>query len=325
MRRRPLLASALAAASFASVAPRRRAAAQTAPVAALPVVASFSVLGDMVREVGGGRVAVRSIAGPEADPHTFQPRPSDVQAMREAALIVRNGLAFEPWFDRLVRSAGYAGPVVTATDGVQPRGMEAAHDHDHGYAGATRPRQHYVPPRRVADPHCWQDLRLGQVYVRAIAAGLAAADPGGAGLYRRNAEAYQQRLAALDGWVRAQFATVPPARRKVVTSHDALGYFGDAYGIQFLPAQGITTEGQPSAAQVAALIRQVRAEGITAVFIDAPGSAPVLRRLAEEAGVRVTGRLYADALSPPDGPAPTYEAMFRHNVGLLAPAMRGTA
>ena len=322
MRRRLLLASALAASPLVPAAARRRAAAQTA---GLPVIASFSILGDMAREVGGGRAAVRSIAGPEADPHTFQARPSDVQALREAALIVRNGLGFEPWFDRLVRSAGYAGPVVTATDGVQPRGMEAAHDHDHGHAGATRPRQHYVPPRRVADPHCWQDLRLGQAYVRAIAAGLAAADPGGAALYRRNAEAYQQRLAALDGWVRAQVATVPPPRRKVVTSHDALGYFGDAYGIQFLPAQGITTESQPSAAQVAALIRQVRAEGITAVFIDAPGSAPVLRRLAEEAGVRVSGRLYADALSPPDGPAPTYEAMFRHNVGLLVPAMRGNA
>ncbi|MCB4823589.1 metal ABC transporter solute-binding protein, Zn/Mn family [Roseicella aerolata] len=324
MRRRLLLT--LAAASAALPAAHRQVVAQTPRAdARLPVTASFSILGDMVREVGGGRVAIRSIAGPEADPHLFQPRPSDVQAIQEARLVVRNGLAFEPWFDRLIRSAGYAGPVVTTTDGVQPRGMENhEHGHDHG-DGVTRRRQHYVPPRQVADPHCWQDLRLGQAYVRSIASGLAAADPAGADLYRRNADAYLQRLAALDGWVRAQIATVPPARRKVVTSHDALGYFGDAYGVRFLPAQGIMPEGQPSAAQVAALIRQVRAEGITAVFLDAPGSAPVLRRLAEEAGVRVSGRLYADALSPPDGPAPNYEAMFRHNVGLLVPAMRGNA
>jgi zinc/manganese transport system substrate-binding protein len=321
MRRRQL--PTLAAALAASPAAHRQAPAQSPRAdARLPAVASFSILGDMVREVGGARVAVRSIAGPEADPHLFQPRPSDVQAIQGARLVVRNGLAFEPWFDRLLRSADYAGPLVTTTDGVQPRGMEnQEHGHDHG--GVTRRQQHYVPPRRVADPHCWQDLRLGQVYVRAIASGLVAADPAGADHYRRSAEAYLQRLATLDGWVRAQIATVPPARRKVVTSHDALGYFGDAYGVQFLPAQGIMPEGQPSAAQVAALIRQVRAEGITAVFLDAPGSAPVLRRLAEEAGVRISGRLYADALSPPDGPAPSYEAMFRHNVGLLVPAMQG--
>jgi zinc/manganese transport system substrate-binding protein len=323
MRRRLLLTLAAASAALPALHPQALAQGPRAD-ARLPVVASFSILGDMAREVGGGRILVRSIAGPEADPHLFQPRPSDVQAIQEARLVIRNGLAFEPWFDRLVRSAGYAGPVVTTSDGLQPRGMENQ-EHGHDHDGVTRRRQHYVPPRQVADPHCWQDLRLGQAYVRAIAAGLMAADPGGAEVYRRSAEAYLQRLAALDGWVRAQIATVPPARRTVVTSHDALGYFGDAYGVRFLPAQGVTPEGQPSAAQVAALIRQVRAEGITAVFLDAPGSAPVLRRLVEEAGLRVTGRLYADALSPPDGPAPTYEAMFRHNVGLLVPAMRGNA
>jgi zinc/manganese transport system substrate-binding protein len=325
MRRRLLFALAAAAASTASFASHRQAAGQASSASAkLPVVASFSILGDMVREVGGERVVVRSIAGPDADAHNFQPRPSDVQAIQGARLVVRNGLAFEPWFDRLIRSTDYAGPVVTTTDGVRPRGMESQ-DHGHDHGGVARRQQHYIPPRRVADPHCWQDLRLGQAYVRAIAAGLMAADPGGTEFHRRNAEAYLQRLAALDAWVRAQIATVPPARRKVVTSHDALGYFGDAYGVQFLPAQGITAEAHPSAAQVAALIRRMRAEGITAVFLDAPGSAPVLRRLADEAGVRITGRLYADVLSPPDGPAPSYEAMFRHNVGLLVPAMWGNA
>jgi zinc/manganese transport system substrate-binding protein len=323
MRRRLLLS--IAAASAAVPVPYQRAAAQTSPAGGRPtVIASFSILGDMVREVGGDRIMVRNIAGPEVDAHNFQPRPSDVVAIQGAALVVRNGLGFEPWFDRLTRSADYRGPLVTVTDGVQPRSMEShAHAHDHG--GVSRRQQHYIPPRRVADPHCWQDLRLGQAYVRAIASGLEAADPGGAEFYRRNAEAYLQRLAALDAWVRAQIATVPAARRKAVTSHDALGYFGGAYGVEFLPAQGVTADAQPSAAQLAALIRQVRAEGITAVFLDTPGSVPVLRRLADEAGVRITGRLYADALSPSDGPAPSYEAMFRHNVGLLVPAMRGDA
>lgn len=327
MRRRLFLTLTATAASSVLFAPRRPASAQSPrDGAALPVVASFSILADMAREVGGERVAVRAIAGPDTDAHAFEPRPSDAHAVRGARLVVRNGFAFEPWFDRLTRSAGYAGPVVTATDGIQPRGMDGQeHDHHHDHGGVTRRQQHYIPPRRVADPHCWQDLRLGQLYVRAIASGLAVADPAGAELYRRNADAYLRRLAGLDAWVRGQIATVPPARRRVVTSHDALGYFGDAYGVEFLPAQGVSAEAQPSAAQLAALIRQVRAEGITAVFLDVPGGAPVLRRLAEEAGVRVSGRLYADTLSPPDGPAPTYEAMFRHNVGLLVPAMRGTS
>lgn len=323
MRRRLFLALGAAAASPVLPALRRPASAQPPRAdAPLAVVASFSILADMVREVGGERVAVRAIAGPDTDAHGFELRPSDAHAVRAARLVVRNGLGFEPWFDRLVRSTGYPGPVVTATDGIQPRGM-GAREHGHDRGDPTGRPHPPAPTRRVADPHCWQDVRLGQAYVRAIAAGLTAADPAGAEAYDRGAEAYLRRLAALDAWVRERIATVPAARRRVVTDHDALGYFGDAYGVRFLPAQGVGAEAHPSAARLAALIRQVRSEGITAVFLDVPGDAPVLRRLAEEAGVRVAGRLYADTLSPPDGPAPTYEAMVRHNVGLLVPAMRG--
>jgi zinc/manganese transport system substrate-binding protein len=298
--------------------------ASTGASAPVPVVASFSILGDMVRQVGGARVALR-VVGPDTDAHGFQPRPSDVQALRGAVLVVRNGLGFEPWLDRLLRAAGHRGPVVTATEGIAPRAMDGG-AHDHGAPGGVeRGRQHAVPPTRVADPHAWQDLRLGQAYARTIAEGLAAADPAGAALYRANAEAYAARLAALDAWVRAQVATVPPARRKVVTNHDAFGYFGAAYGVRFLAPQGVSAEAEPSAADVARLIRQMRAEAITAVFIETMTNAATLERLAREAVARVGGRLYADALSPPDGPAPTYEAMFRHNVSLLVPAMRGDA
>jgi zinc/manganese transport system substrate-binding protein len=291
------------------------------------VVASFSILGDMARQVAGERVELRTIAGPNVDAHSFQPRPSDAEALRGAAVVLRNGLGFDGWMDRMIRAAGYRGAVATATEGIEPRSMPAhSHGHAHGHGGGAERRQgHSVGPRLVPDPHAWQDLRLGARYARNIAAALAAADPAGAADHAAAGERYASRLLDLDAWVRAQVATVPEARRKVVTSHDAFGYFGAAYGIAFLAPQGVSTEGEPSAAAVAALIRQVRAEGITAVFLENMGSPATLQRLAREAGVTMRGRLYADALSPPDGPAATYEAMFRHNVALLVPAMRGDA
>lgn len=309
MRRRSLLALSLPL----SLLGQARAALAQPGAAPLPVVASFSILGDMVREIGGPDVAVRTIAGPDVDAHSFQPRPSDAQALREARLLVRNGLGFDGWVDRLARSAGYKGPVATATEGVTPRRLEEqgghAHGHDHGHG--------------ALDPHAWQDLRNGQIYARNIAAALEAADPARAPTYRDRAEAYLARLARLDEWVRAQIATIPEARRRVVTSHDAFGYFAAAYGLRFMAPQGISTEAEPSAAEVARLIRLLRREGITAVFLENMASPATLNRLAAEAGVTVKGRLYADALSAAGGPAPTYEAMFRHNLGLLVAAMRG--
>ena len=297
----------------------------------LRVVASFSILGDMTRQIAGERVALRTVAGPNVDAHTFQPRPSDAEALRGASLAVRNGLGFDSWFDRMLRSANWRGPTATATDGITPRRM-APHAHGHGHshghnhgASGQGGQQQGGQPRTVPDPHAWQDLRLGIRYVRTIGAALAAADPANAAAYAEAVEAYSARLAALDEWVRAEIATVPEARRKVVTGHDAFGYFGAAYGIRFLAPQGVSTEAEPSAAEVGRLIRQIRSEGITAVFLENMGNPATLQRLAQEAGVRVRGRLYADALSAPDGSAATYEAMFRHNVGLLVRAMRGEA
>jgi len=286
------------------------------------VVASFSILGDMVAQVGGNRVQLRTIAGPNADAHSFQPRPSDAEALRDATLVVRNGLGFDGWVDRMIRAAGYRGPVATATEGLTPRAMPA-HGHGHGGSGAERRQGHSVGPRTVPDPHAWQDPRHGALYARNIARALAAADPANAAAHEAAGAAYAARIEALDAWIRAEVAKVPEARRVVVTSHDAFGYFGAAYGIRFLAPQGLSTEAEPSAAEVANLIRQLRGSGITAVFIENMGNPTTLERLAREAGVRVRGRLYADALSEPSGPAPTYEAMFRHNVGLLVPAMRG--
>jgi zinc/manganese transport system substrate-binding protein len=288
----------------------------------LRVVASFSILGDMIRQVAGDRIALRTVAGPNVDAHSFQPRPSDAEALRGAALAVRNGLGFDGWFDRMVRSANWRGRMVTTTEGLTPLRM-AAHSHGHGHSHGGRQQQ--GQPRTVPDPHAWQDLRLGIRYVQAIAAALGAADAANATVYAAAAEAYIGRLTELDAWVRAQVAAVPEARRVVVTSHDAFGYFGAAYGIRFLAPQGVSTEAEPSAAEVARLIRQIRSERITAVFMENMGNPATLQRLAQEAGVRVGGRLYADALSAPDGVAASYEAMFRHNVALLVPAMRGDA
>jgi zinc/manganese transport system substrate-binding protein len=290
------------------------------------VVASFSVLGDMTRQIAGDRIQLRTVAGPNVDAHTFQPRPSDAEALRGATLAVRNGLGFDAWFDRMLRSANWRGPTATTTDGITARRMAAhSHGHGHSHGQGSGGQQQSGQPRTVPDPHAWQDLRLGIRYVRTIAAALAAADAANAAAYAEAADGYARRLTELDDWVRAQIATVPEVRRKVVTSHDAFGYFGSAYGIRFLAPQGVSTEAEPSAAQVGRLIRQIRGEGITAVFMENMGNPATLQRLADEAGVRVGGRLYADALSAPDGPAPTYEAMFRHNVGLLVPAMRGGA
>jgi zinc/manganese transport system substrate-binding protein len=281
-----------------------RARSQTPPRPV--VVASFSILGDMVRQIAGEDVALRVLAGPETDAHAFQPRPSEAEAIRGAALVVRNGLGFEPWLDRLLRSTGHQGPVVTASAGITPRRADQAGGHGHG-----------------PDPHCWQDLGLAQSYARRIGEALALVEPTHAAAWGEAAAGYAARLAALDAWVRERIATVPPERRLVVTSHDAFGYFAAAYGVRFLAPQGASAGAQPSAAQVAALIRQIRATGISAVFIEGPGSQAVMQRLARDAGVTVRGRLYADTLSAPDGPAPGFEAMVRHNLGLLVPAMRG--
>jgi len=286
----------------------------------LSVVASFSILADMTRQIGGDRIALRAIAGADVDAHGFQPKPSDAAALNNAALVIRNGLGFEGWLDRMIRSSGFKGRMVTTTEGITPRLMEA-HGHDHG--GVGRRQNQSVGPRQVPDPHAWQDVGLAQHYIRNITAGLIAADPGNEALYRRDAEAYAARLAALDQWVRAEVAKVPAARRKIVTSHDSFGYFGDAYGVRFLAPQGVSTEAEPSAAEVGRLIRQIRAENITALFMQNMANPATLQRIAQETGLRVRGRLYADALSTETGPAPTYEAMFRHNLSLMVPAMLG--
>jgi zinc/manganese transport system substrate-binding protein len=276
--------------------------AQPRPVA----VASFTVLHDFLREVAGERMEARVIAGPDADAHHFQTRPSHAELVRTARLAVRNGAGFDGWFNRLLGSTNFRGVSVVATEGMTLLRAQPKPGHNHG----------------SNDPHVWQDARMAQQMVARVEAGLTRADAAGEAEYRARAAAYAARLDALDAWVRAEIARVPEARRVVVTSHDAFAYFSQAYGVRFLAPQGVGNT-EPSAQQVATLIRQIRAQNITAVFIENMSNPNTLERLAREAGVTVRGRLYADALSAAEGPAATYEAMMRHNVGLMVRAMAG--
>jgi len=272
-----------------------------------PVVASFSILADMVRSIGGPAISVAAVVGPDRDAHGFAPRASDQRTLQTSRAAFANGLGFDPWMDRMVRATGFRGPFTKAAEGVATRAMQGGHRH-HGSGTAT-------------DPHAWQDLGTAPVYARNITAGLAQAFPAEASGLEARAALFVAEAAMLDAWVRAELATVLPERRKVLTSHDAFGYFAAAYGVTFVAPQGISTEAEPSAAQMARLIRQVRDQGIRAVFLENMANPRLLQQLAREAGVEVQGRLYVDALSGPDGPAPSWFAMFRHNVPLLVRAM----
>jgi zinc/manganese transport system substrate-binding protein len=291
--------------------------------APVKVVASFSILGDMVRNVGGERIALTTLVGPDGDAHVFQPSPSDARAVAEAKAVFVNGLGFEGWMDRLAESAGYKGPVVVATKGIQPQRMEEAekggHAHGHSYGGKGKSAHDHG----AIDPHAWQDLRNALVYVDNIAAGLAQVDPAGAATYQANAAAYKRELAALDAWVKAEIGQVAKARRKVITSHDAFGYFAAAYGVTFLAPVGVSTDAEPSARQVAALIRQIRKEKVTALFMENITNPKLIEQIGREAGAKPGGALYSDALSRPGAGADTYVNMFRHNVSLLKASMLG--
>ena len=270
----------------------------------LPVTASFSILGDLVRVVGAQRVAVTTLVGPDEDAHVFEPKPSDVKTILGSKLLVTNGLGFEPWAGKLAKSAGYKGEFVIASKGVKGRAMADEHGH------------------AESDPHAWQNPNNVVLYVRNIAAGLSRVDPAGASAYQANAEAYVKELQALDSWAKEQFATIPAEKRKVITSHDAFGYFAAHYGIQFLAPQGVSTEAEPSAKQVAQLIRQLQREKIKAVFVENMTNPKLLAQLSKDAGVTVGTALYADALSAPGKPGSTYLQMVRHNVTQLAAGMK---
>lgn len=274
-----------------------------AVAAPLKVVASFSILGDFAAAVGGADIALTVLVGPGGDAHAYQPRPADAAAVARADVVLVNGFGFEGWIDRLVLASGYKGPLVTVAADAVRRPLSGG----------------------AVDPHAWQDARRAQAYVRRIAAALAAADPAKADAYARRADGYLAELAALDGQIRDTLGVVPPERRRIVTAHNSFAYFGAAYGVDVRAPQGIGAEAEPSAQRVAQLIRQIRAERISAVFVESVRNPRLVQQIARETGAVVAGPLYADSLSPPDGPAATYLDLMRHNARLLAKAMAAGA
>ncbi|MBW7861743.1 MAG: zinc ABC transporter substrate-binding protein [Rhodocyclaceae bacterium] len=285
----------------------------TPPVHAAPVtaVASFSILADLVREVGGDRITVHALVGPDEDAHGYQPRPSDARTVREARLVVVNGLGFDTWLSRLAGSEGHASTLVVASEGIETidenpdHAHHHGHDHDHEQGDATA---------RTPDPHAWQDVSRARIYVRNIAAALAQADPEGASEYAANAERYDRTLQQLDDEIRSTLARLTPERRKLVTSHDAFAYFGAAYGMRVVAAAGVSMESEPSAAGIARLIRQLRKEKVPAVFVENISDPRLIERIAREGGARIGGRLHSDALSGEAGPATTYIDLMRANL-----------
>ncbi|PZR96156.1 MAG: ABC transporter substrate-binding protein [Stutzerimonas stutzeri] len=271
----------------------------------LPVVASFSILGDFVREIGGERVTVTTLVGPDGDAHVYSPTPADAKTVAGAKLVVVNGLKFEGWLTRLVKSSGTKATVATATTGITP--LKMADDHGHGHGGE--------------DPHAWQSVANARLYVGNVRDALIAADPAGKATYEANAAAYQTKLDALEAEIKAAVARIPADRRKAITSHDAFGYFAKAYGIAFIAPQGVSTEAEASAKDVARIIRQIKAQKVPAVFLENITNPRLAEQIARESGAKIGGRLYSDALSGADGPAGTYIAMMKHNISQIEKAL----
>ncbi|MEM9231679.1 MAG: zinc ABC transporter substrate-binding protein [Pseudomonadota bacterium] len=342
----------------------------------MPVVATFSILGDMVERIGGDHIALTTLVGPDGDAHVYQPTPQDAAAVASAEVLFMNGLEFEGWLERLAEAAPFDGEMVIATLGVEAIEFEDDHDdhgdehsdhddhgdeehaeggehdhddhgeeehaegedhdhgeehaegddHDHGdeHAGHDDEEDHadhHGHDHGVFDPHAWQTIENALIYVDNITAGLAKADPENASAYYENRSEYVAELEALDAEIDSMMASVPEDKRTVVTSHDAFGYLAEHYGMTFEAPQGLSTESEASAADVAALITQIREEGISAVFVETVTDNRLIEQIANETGAGIGGTLYSDALSGEDGPASTYIEMMMHNAMTLSEAL----
>ena len=269
----------------------------------LKVLATFSILGDFVKNVGGDRVEVATLVGPNSDAHVYAPAPADAKKVADAKVVIVNGLGYEGWMSRLAKASGSKAPVVVASKGVKERKAPGGH----GHGGA--------------DPHAWQSVANAKIYVANIRDALIAADPAGKAAYEANAAAYLGKLDALDQDVKAAVAAIPADRRKIISTHDAFGYFQQAYGVEFIAPQGVSTEAEPSARDVARIITQVKKQKIPAVFLENIADPRLMERIAQESGARVGGKLYSDALTDAKGDAPTYLDMMRHNIKQISTAL----
>jgi len=264
----------------------------------LEVVASFSILADFVREVGGERVDVTTLVGANGDVHVYTPAPQDAKKVADARLLIINGLGLEGWLPRLLQSSGSKAPIVVASDGITPLKLGSQ-----------------------ADPHAWQSVENAKVYVKNIRNALVQADAADADDFRRNADRYLAELDALEAEVQSEIEKIPPERRKVISTHGAFGYFARSYGVEFIAPSGVSTEAEPSARDVAAIIARIKRDKIPSVFLENISDERLMRRISEETGATVGGTLYSDSLTGEKGVAPTYIAMVRHNIKALSSAL----
>lgn len=262
------------------------------------VVTSFSILGDFVKNIGGERVSVTTLVGPDGDVHVYTPAPADAKKIADAKLLVVNGLGLEGWLPRLLQASGSKAPIIIATKNIAP--LKLGSD---------------------ADPHAWQSVANAKIYVTNIRDALGAADPADAETFRANAQAYLAALDALDREVGEAIGRIPPARRKVISTHDAFGYFASAYGIEFVAPLGVSTKSEASARDIAGIITQIKTAKIPAVFLENISDPRLIRQIAAETGARVGGTLYSDSLTGEKGDAPTYIDMVRHNIRALTSAL----
>jgi len=337
--RRPVLLSALSILTLTLSTPALAESPER-----LRVVATFSILGDMVARVGGDHIALTTLVGPGGDAHVYQPSPADARAVSQADVLVVNGLDFEGWLDRLVEASEFDGKRIVATAAIEPLAFEEGdhedHDEDHSEHDDSEKHDEHAEnededahdehddhagheghEHGAFDPHAWQSLDHAVAYVDAITAGLSAAQPESASAFYANRAEYIAGIKALAAEVDALMGAIPEGNRTVVTSHDAFAYFADAYGLRFKAPQGLSTESEASAKDVAALIRQIREEDIRAVFVEMVADSRMIEQIARDTGATVGGTLYADALSVPDGPAGTYLTMMRHNATTIAQAL----
>jgi len=326
LNRRAIMKSAAVALALALAAPGAAKAAEP-----LNVVATFSILGDMTQRIGGKHVAVTTLVGPNGDAHVYQPTPADARAVSQADLLVVNGLEFEGWLDRLIDASDFKGARVTATAGVEAIALEdddhhVDHEKDKDHAKHDDHEKHEGNDDHhhgAFDPHAWQSLTNALIYIDNITAALAKSDPDHATAYYRNRAAYVAEVQALEADIQKIVGGLPKDRRTIVTSHDAFQYFARDYGLSFVAPQGISTESEASAKDVAHLIDLIREKNIRAVFVENISDARLLKRIADETGAGIGGTLYPDALSGKDGPAATYLDMMRHNATTLADALSG--
>lgn len=292
----------------------------------LKVVASFSIIGDFAKNVGGDRVEVTTLVGPNGDAHVYEPKPAAAVAMAKADVVLVNGLNFEGFLQRLVESSATKAAIVELTKGIKPIELKpefAEEEHEESHEGHAH-EDHEGHDHGSLDPHAFQSVVNAKVYVKNIADAFCVADADGCTGYRANADAYSRKLDALDGEIRAAIASIPDAKRVVITSHDAFGYFEHEYGLTFLAPQGLSTEAEPSAADVARLVKQAKQDKASALFVESITNPKLVERIASEAGIKVGGTLYSDSLSPPGGPAATYIDLMRSNTAQIRSAILGS-